>query len=294
MSEFDISSAIGTLENHSSKNYPRSERLSFFDIAFDSPNWEDAVILDLGGNRGNLREDLEQKNIGKRANYHCLDVDHEALAFGQSNLPESEWVPFNAYNPVYNKTGLLSQKFPFGDNMFDLLCCYSVYSHTTHENFMHDIKEMQRVVKPGGKIAVTFVDEDSVKFFLTKRRQDYPDKFIIKFGFAQKWLFIPALVLFCMAGFVPPPIHQAAVSSEEYSGDSPNIVLLSWDTVRADVLSLYGGTGLDIDADQQAGAGPSRAGHRQAHRAQRGARQLLSLRRCVAPPPPRGEPLPGN
>jgi arylsulfatase A-like enzyme len=72
-----------------------------------------------------------------------------------------------------------------------------------------------------------------------------PDQFAIKFGFAQKWLFIPALVLFCMAGFVPPPIHQTAVSSEEYSSDSPNIVLLSWDTVRADVLSLYGGTGLD-------------------------------------------------
>lgn len=179
MAEFDISTAIGTLENHEQKLFPRSERLSFFDIAFDSPNWEDAVILDLGGNRGNLREDLEQKKVGKRANYYCLDVDHEALAFGQSNLPECEWVPFNAYNPMYNKTGLLSQKFPFGDNMFDLLCCYSVYSHTTHENFMHDIKEMQRVVKPGGKIAVTFVDEDSVKFFLTKRRQDYPDKFII-------------------------------------------------------------------------------------------------------------------
>ena len=44
---------------------------------------------------------------------------------------------------------------------------------------MHDIKEMQRVVKPGGKIAITFVDEDSVKFFITKRSQDYPGKFII-------------------------------------------------------------------------------------------------------------------
>ena len=71
MSEFDISSAIGTLENHSSKNYPRSERLSFFDIAFDSPNWEDAVILDLGGNRGNLREDLQvfKKDLKKIWNY---------------------------------------------------------------------------------------------------------------------------------------------------------------------------------------------------------------------------------
>jgi arylsulfatase A-like enzyme len=72
-----------------------------------------------------------------------------------------------------------------------------------------------------------------------------PDKFAVKFGLAQKWLSIPAVVLFYIAGFVPPSIHETAVSSEEYSDDSPNIVLLSWDTVRADVLSLYGGTGLE-------------------------------------------------
>ncbi|MDE0585270.1 MAG: sulfatase [Planctomycetota bacterium] len=72
-----------------------------------------------------------------------------------------------------------------------------------------------------------------------------PDKFAAKFGLAQKWLSIPAVVLFYIAGFVPLSIHETAVSSEEYSDDSPNIVLLSWDTVRADVLSLYGGTGLD-------------------------------------------------
>jgi len=186
MSEFDIASAIGTVENHSLANYPRSERLSFFDIVFDirhapeeCANWGNAVILDLGGNRGNLREDLDQKKLGKRENYYCLDVDHEALAFGKSNMPEANWIPYNAWNPMYNKDGVLSQKFPFEDNKFDLLCCYSVYSHTTHENFMQDIQEMLRVVKPGGKIAVTFVDEDSVKFFLTKRKQDYPNKFII-------------------------------------------------------------------------------------------------------------------
>jgi len=179
MSEFDISSAIGTLENHSTNLYPRSERLSFFDTVLASPDWEESVILDLGGNRGNLREDLDQKKIGKRENYYCLDVDHEALAFGQSNMPESHWIPYNAFNPMYNKEGVLSQKFPFEDDKFDLICCYSVYSHTTHENFIHDLAEMQRVLKPGGKVAITFVDEDSVKFFLIKRRQDYPDKIII-------------------------------------------------------------------------------------------------------------------
>jgi arylsulfatase A-like enzyme len=72
-----------------------------------------------------------------------------------------------------------------------------------------------------------------------------PNSFALKFGLAQKGLVIPAVALFLLAGFVPPSIHKTEVSSQEYSADAPNIVLISWDTVRADVLSLYGGTGLD-------------------------------------------------
>lgn len=97
------------------------------------------------------------------------------------------------------------------------------------------VNELLRIAPPVavGVIAIIAI----IKFI--------PDAFAAKFGLAQKWLSIPAVVLFCIAGFVPPAIHETAVSSEEYSDDSPNIVLLSWDTVRADVLSLYGGTGLD-------------------------------------------------
>lgn len=179
MSDFDIATAVNNMENHSNSLYPRSERLSFFDTVLGSPDWENSIILDVGANRGNLLEDLQQKKIGKEENYYALDVDHEALNFGKSNYPNANWIPFNAFNPMYNKTGVLSQKFPFEDNTFDITCSYSVYSHTTHENFIHDLAEIQRVTKPGGKIAITFVDQDSINFFLTKRRADYPDKFII-------------------------------------------------------------------------------------------------------------------
>ena len=178
-SDFDISSALENFENHSSGLYPRSERLNFFNIMLNDVDWENAVILDLGVNRGNLLEDLQQKGIGKEENYFCLDVDHEALNFGKSNYPNANWIPYNAFNPMYNKEGVLSQKFPFEDNKFDVVCCYSVYSHTTHENFMEDLVEIQRVLKPGGKVAITFVDHESVRFFIDKRKADYPGKFII-------------------------------------------------------------------------------------------------------------------
>ena len=93
--DFDISTALENFENHSGP-YPRSERYTFFDTMLNNVDWENAVILDLGGNRGNLLEDLQQKKIGKEENYYCLDVDHEALNFGQSNYPNANWVSYDA------------------------------------------------------------------------------------------------------------------------------------------------------------------------------------------------------
>ena len=179
MSDFDIATAINNVENHSNSLYPRSERLSFFDTVLGQTDWENSKILDIGGNRGNLLEDLQQRKIGKEENYYSLDVDQGALDFGKSNYPNANWIHTDAYNPMYNKTGNLSQMFPFADNTFDITVAYSVYSHTTHENFIQDLSEIKRVTKPGGKIGITFVDTDSINFFITKRRQDYPGKFVI-------------------------------------------------------------------------------------------------------------------
>jgi arylsulfatase A-like enzyme len=72
-----------------------------------------------------------------------------------------------------------------------------------------------------------------------------PNVIALKLGLAQKVLFVPAIALFGFAGFAPLQIHTTSVSTTAPPTGAPNIVLLSWDTVRADVLSLYGGSGLD-------------------------------------------------
>ena len=66
--------------------------------------------------------------------------------------------------------------FPFENNMFDVVMAYSVYSHTTYEQFKFDLEQIKRVCKPGGQIAITFVDKESAEYFTNKRLQDYPDK----------------------------------------------------------------------------------------------------------------------
>ncbi len=72
-----------------------------------------------------------------------------------------------------------------------------------------------------------------------------PDAATYLFAKLQRALIVPAVALFGVAGFMPPAFHTQEISTADAPTGAPNIVLLSWDTVRADVLSLYGGTGLD-------------------------------------------------
>jgi len=156
--------------------FPRHPRLGFFDIMLKSPNWTDAKILDIGGNRGNLLQDGIDKGVIKPENYFCLDVDEGALDYGRDNYPDANWISHSAFNCMYNENGVENTAFPFESDSFDIVLAYSVYSHTTFDQLKFDIKEMQRVCKPNGKIAFTVVDKMSAEYFTKKRLDDYPGK----------------------------------------------------------------------------------------------------------------------
>lgn len=160
--------------------FPRQPRLRFFDLMLDAPKWSEATVLDIGGNRGNLLIDsidmteLETRKF-KPSAYTCMDVDKEAIEAGKSSHPEANWVHHNAFNNIYNIDGIDELAFPFADNTFDIVCAYSVYSHTTFKQFIHDLLEVLRVCKPNGSIAITLVDIGSVKYFVEKRKEDYKE-----------------------------------------------------------------------------------------------------------------------
>lgn len=156
--------------------FPRHPRLDFFDIMLKKPEWKDAKILDIGGNRGNLLQDGIDKDLINPENYYCLDVDEVALEYGRNNFPNANWVTHTAFNCMYNETGLDNSVFPFQDNTFDIVLAYSVYSHTTFNQLKFDISEIQRVCKPKGKVAFTVVDKMSSEYFTKKRLDDYPGK----------------------------------------------------------------------------------------------------------------------
>ena len=85
--------------------FPRQPRYDFFDMMHGRPDWSNATILDIGGNRGNLLEDLIDLQLISPQQYTSLDVDQEGLDFGKMNNPDANWVKHEAFNHAYNEKG---------------------------------------------------------------------------------------------------------------------------------------------------------------------------------------------
>ena len=153
----------------------RIHRLNFFQthLNLSDDEWFSSKILDYGGNRGNVLEDLKDKYPGKKFNYTCADVDDEAVDFGRKHHPEYEWIQTHSYNQVYNPLGSHNYVLPFEDNTFDYILAYSVHSHTTYEQLLYDLKDLVRILKPGGKLITSLTTYESVDFFLRKRYADF-------------------------------------------------------------------------------------------------------------------------
>ena len=153
--------------------FPRTARLDIFKQATSIDNWSGLKILDYGGNAGNLLRDGLRTGEIVQSDYTCLDVDKLVLAECRKELPEANWVDYDRYNPVYNSKGVKKLPLPFEDNSFDIVCAYSLHSHTSYEDLIFDLEEMKRV---GGVVATSIVDLEFLKVVKKKREFDYGDK----------------------------------------------------------------------------------------------------------------------
>jgi len=158
--------------NNLSFRFARYQRLDIFKKATGVDNWKGLKVLDYGGNAGNLlRDGLETGEI-VQSDYTCLDVDKLVLDEVRQELPEANWVEYDRYSPVYNPNGQKNIPFPFEDNSFDIVCAYSVHSHSSYEDLLFDLKEMSRV---GKVVATSVVDVEFLNIVKMKREFDYGD-----------------------------------------------------------------------------------------------------------------------
>jgi hypothetical protein len=130
------------------------------------------LLLDFGSNYGTF---LESSN-GQfpEQNYTGIDVDKEALDFGIKMFPKAKFIWYDAFNPVYNPNGFLTD-FKFSHN-FDTIISYSVLTHTSKEDMLAKIEWLYEYLNPGGTILATWLDVDcsaAVNFFYNRRIKDF-------------------------------------------------------------------------------------------------------------------------
>src|SRR5262249_25278195 len=147
----------GTPEQRSLRSSSRKfGQFHYFDQQLGHPDWTARVVLDFGGNQGNLL--VDSNNRIRPQDYYCVDVIKEAIDEGRRQFPEAHWVHYDRYNCSFNPEGTVDILIPELGIEFDFILAYSVFTHIARKE-MHDlVGQLRARLKPWGTLAFTFID----------------------------------------------------------------------------------------------------------------------------------------
>ena len=102
-------------------------------------------LIDVGCGSGRLAKPLSEYLTGK---YLGIDVVPGLVAYARSLVTRPEW-RFEVAEGL---------KIPEADRKANMVCFFSVLTHLLHEESFVYLREARRVLKPGGKIVLSFLD----------------------------------------------------------------------------------------------------------------------------------------
>ena len=147
----------GSAEQRASRSLSgKWDRFRYFNHQLGHPNWAGKLVLDFGGNEGNLL--LDYSCTISPEQYYCLDVIKEALEQGRKRFPMAHWVHYNRYNCSFNPEGIRDLPIPDMGVKFDVILAYSVFTHTPREEMHTLVDQLTAQLKPEGTMAFTFMD----------------------------------------------------------------------------------------------------------------------------------------
>jgi SAM-dependent methyltransferase len=124
------------------------------------PEITNGTVLDYGSAYGTF---LHTSN-GEfpQENYTAVDVDNYALEAGRRSFPRANFVHYNAFNLVYNTTGVLNCRPNLKHRYYDTIVSYGgVPIVTTIEDSIETINWLFTVLRPGGKMLLGWMDVDN-------------------------------------------------------------------------------------------------------------------------------------
>jgi len=165
-------------------------------------------ILDVGCGTGLLAIACEPF-VGENGLYVGIDVSKSDIESCRDHydLPNFEFIFFDISNPVYAPSQESKRReWPLDGTGFDLVTALSVWTHLNEEDALFYMKEVNRVLKPGGKAIITFFlldalyretlqqrSKESAKYHMTAQDEWIFDQSAYDSGawFCPKWARVP-------------------------------------------------------------------------------------------------------
>lgn len=134
----------------------KSSQFAYFNEQLDHPDWNGKLVLDFGGNKGNLL--LDPSCTIQPRDYYCVDVVADAIEEGRRTFPGAHFAHYDRYNRSFNPEGVVDLPVPDLGARFDFILAYSVFTHTTLEEMTELAGQLHALLAPGGRLAFTFID----------------------------------------------------------------------------------------------------------------------------------------
>ncbi len=119
-------------------------------------------VLDIGCGIGRIAIPLT-KYLNSNGAYEGFDIVKRGIDWCKKNIttkyPNFKFIHIDLKNDLYNLTTEEAAKnfvFPYNDNEFDLIVLTSVFTHMLPEDIENYTKEINRVLKVGGKCLATY------------------------------------------------------------------------------------------------------------------------------------------
>jgi ubiquinone/menaquinone biosynthesis C-methylase UbiE len=121
----------------------------------------DHRVLDVGSGIGRTAVALMDV-LRPPGGYEGFDVVKEGVEWCDQHITATHpWFRFthvDLVNDLYNLRGeeAATFRFPYGDDVFDVIYLFSVFTHMTKPDVGRYLQEIARVMKPGGRCLATF------------------------------------------------------------------------------------------------------------------------------------------
>jgi SAM-dependent methyltransferase len=139
------------------------------------PEITNGTVLDYGSGYGKFL--YTSDGAFPQENYTAVDVDNSVLEEGKKFFPHANFVHYNGFNLVYNRIGIPSYKPILQDIYYDTIISYSALPVcTTIEDSLETINWLHDLLRPGGKMLLSWLDVDNqmiTDYYYKKRTKDY-------------------------------------------------------------------------------------------------------------------------